>query len=224
MDLSHTIALSMGLAWASGINLYAALLMLGLMGATGHIELPPGLEVLQEPAVIIAAGFMYCVEFFADKVPGVDTGWDTLHTFVRVPAGAVLAAMAVGDVSMAAQVAAAIVGGTLTTATHATKAGSRVMINTSPEPFSNWTASIAEDLVVFAGLWTALTYPSLFLILLFAFVVLIIWLLPRIWRGVRMIARHVASWFGGESPASSAPADAAALSISLGRDEEGTRK
>lgn len=223
MDLSHTIALGMGLAWASGINLYAALLMLGLMGATGHIDLPPGLEVLQQPVVIAAAGFMYCVEFFADKVPGVDTGWDTLHTFVRVPAGAVLAAMAVGDVSMAAQVAAAIVGGTLTTATHATKAGSRVMINTSPEPFSNWTASIAEDLVVFAGLWTALSHPSLFLFLLFAFVVLMIWLLPRIWRGVRLIARRVASWFGAADPAARVPGDAAALSISLGRDEEGRR-
>jgi len=221
MDLSHTIALGMGLAWASGINLYAALLMLGLMGASGHMELPPGLEVLQEPAVIMAAGFMYCVEFFADKVPGVDTGWDTLHTFVRVPAGAVLAAMAVGDVSMAAQVAAAIVGGSLSAATHATKAGSRVLINTSPEPFSNWTVSIAEDLAVFAGLWTALTYPSLFLILLFGFVVLAIWLLPRIWRGVRLIAHKLASWFGGRPAQVSAAADPAVLRISLADEERG---
>ncbi len=99
MDLTSTIALGMGAAWASGLNLYAALLMLGLMGATGHMELPPGLEILQEPPVLMAAGFMSCVEFFADKVPGVDTGWDTIHTFVRVPAGAVLAATAVGDVS-----------------------------------------------------------------------------------------------------------------------------
>lgn len=221
MDLTHTIALGMGLAWASGINLYAALLMLGLMGASGHMELPPGLEVLQEPAVIIAAGFMYCVEFFADKVPGVDSGWDTLHTFVRVPAGAVLAAMAVGDVSMAAQVAAAIVGGSLSAATHATKAGSRVMINTSPEPFSNWTVSLAEDLAVFAGLWTALSYPSLFLMLLFAFVVLMIWLLPRIWRGVRLLARKLASLFGGRPVQDTAPADPAALRISLADEERG---
>ena len=222
MDLSHTIALGMGLAWASGINLYAALLMLGLMGATGHMDLPPGLQVLQEPVVIIAAGFMYCVEFFADKVPGVDTGWDTVHTFVRVPAGAVLAAMALGDVSMGAQVAAAIVGGALATATHATKAGSRVMINTSPEPFSNWTVSIAEDVAVFAGLWTALRHPSLFLVLLGAFVVLMIWLMPRLWRAIRLIARRVAGWFGGAAPAGGVPADvdAAALRLSL-RHEPG---
>jgi hypothetical protein len=224
MDLSHTIALGMGLAWASGINLYAALLMLGLMGASGHMELPPGLEVLQEPAVIMAAGFMYCVEFFADKVPGVDTGWDTLHTFVRVPAGAVLAAMAVGDVSMAAQVAAAIVGGSLSAATHATKAGSRVMINTSPEPFSNWTVSIAEDLAVFAGLWTALNYPSLFLILLFGFVVLMIWLLPKIWRGVRLLGRKLAGLFA-ETPrrefAPDTPQRPDTLRISLADEERG---
>ncbi len=201
MDLSQIIALTMGVAWASGLNLYAALLMLGLMGATGHMQLPPGLEVLQEPPVIFAAGFMYCVEFFADKVPGVDTGWDAVHTFLRVPAGAVLAATAVGDVSMAAQVAAAIVGGTLAGATHLTKAGSRVMVNTSPEPVSNWTLSIAEDLAVFAGLWTALNYPLLFLGLLALFIVLMIWLLPKIWRGIRAVYHKLAGWLGGAPPA-----------------------
>jgi len=206
MDLTQIIALGMGAAWASGINLYAALLMLGLMGATGHMQLPPGLEVLQEPPVILAAGFMYCVEFFADKVPGVDNGWDTVHTFVRVPAGAVLAATALGDVSMAAQVAAAIVGGTLAGATHATKAGSRVLINTSPEPFSNWTVSIAEDVAVFAGLWTALEYPLAFLVLLAAFVLLIAWLLPRIWRGVRALYRRLARWLAGRPDEPEVPA------------------
>ena len=204
MDLSQTIALCMGVAWASGLNLYAALLMLGLMGATGYMQLPPGLEVLQEPPVIMAAGFMYCVEFFADKVPGVDNGWDTLHTFLRVPAGAVLAATAVGDVSMAAQVAAAIVGGTLAAATHATKAGGRVMVNTSPEPVSNWTVSIAEDVAVFGGLWVALNHPNLFLALLVLFIIAMIWLLPKIWRGVRALARHLASWLrAGDGPARS---------------------
>ena len=113
MDLAHVIALSMGLAWASGLNLYAAILMLGVMGATGHIALPPDLEPLTHPVVIAAAAFMYCVEFFADKVPGVDTGWDTLHTFIRIPAGAVLAAGAIGDVSLPAQIAAALIGGSL---------------------------------------------------------------------------------------------------------------
>ena len=199
------IALGMGAAWASGINLYAALLMLGLMGATGHMELPPGLEILQEPPVLLAAGFMYCVEFFADKVPGVDNGWDTVHTFIRVPAGAILAATALGDVSMAAQVAAAIVGGTLAGATHAAKAGSRVLINTSPEPVSNWTVSIAEDLAVFGGLWAALNFPLLFLALLAGFIVAMIWLLPRIWRGVRAVFRRLARWFSG-SPEPHGPA------------------
>jgi hypothetical protein len=206
MDLTSTIALGMGAAWASGLNLYAALLMLGLMGATGHMELPPGLEILQEPPVLMAAGFMYCVEFFADKVPGVDTGWDTIHTFVRVPAGAVLAATAVGDVSMAAQVASAIIGGTLAGATHATKAGSRVMINTSPEPVSNWTVSLAEDVAVFGGLWAALNYPAAFLAVLVVFIGLMIWLLPKIWRGVRAVFRKLSAWFSGKSePQVSAP-------------------
>jgi hypothetical protein len=200
MDLAQTIALCMGVAWASGLNLYAALLMLGLMGATGHMELPPGLEVLQEPVVLLAAGFMYCVEFFADKVPGVDNGWDTLHTFLRVPAGAVLAATAVGDVSMPAQVAAAIVGGTLAAATHATKAGGRVMINTSPEPVSNWTVSVAEDLAVFGGLWAALNYPVAFLVMLGLFVLLMVWLLPKIWRGVVAVGRRLGSLLRGDTP------------------------
>ena len=205
MDLTQTIALGMGVAWASGINLYAALLMLGLMGATGHMELPPGLEILQEPPVIMAAGFMYCVEFFADKVPGVDTGWDTLHTFVRVPAGAVLAATAVGDVSMAAQVAGAIIGGTLAGATHATKAGSRVLINTSPEPVSNWTVSLGEDLAVFGGLWAALNYPAAFVAALIVFIIAMIWLLPKIWRGVRAVFRRLAALFSNQ-PAAAQPA------------------
>ncbi len=226
MDLTQTIALCMGVAWASGINLYAALLMLGLMGATGHMVLPPGLEVLQEPPVIMAAGFMYCVEFFADKVPGVDNGWDTVHTFLRVPAGAVLAATAVGEVGMGAQVAAAIIGGSLSAATHATKAGSRVLINTSPEPFSNWTVSIAEDLAVFAGLWVALNHPLLFLAILIAFIIAMIWLLPKIWRGVRAVFTRLSRWLSGQrGPAPAAPSGAppgsdGQLRFSLGAPED----
>jgi len=197
MELSHTIILSMGLAWASGINLYAALLMLGLMGATGHMELPPDLQVLQDPLVLAAAGFMYCVEFFADKVPGVDNGWDAIHTFIRIPAGAVLAATAVGDVSLPAQVAAAIIGGTLATGSHVTKAGSRVLVNTSPEPLSNWALSIAEDLTVVAGLWTALNYPWAFAAALLVFIVLMIWFLPKLWRGIQSVFGTLRSWLGG---------------------------
>ena len=196
MDITQTIALSMGVAWASGINLYAAILMLGYMGATGNIELPPGLEILTDPMVMAAAGFMYCVEFFTDKVPGVDTGWDGISTFIRIPAGAILAAGAVGDVSQAAQLAAAIAGGTLATGSHITKAGSRVLINTSPEPFSNWLASIGEDIAVIMGLWAALYNPLLFIILLILFILLMIWLLPKIWRGIRKVFGFLARLFG----------------------------
>jgi hypothetical protein len=183
----NTIALTMGVAWASGINLYATILVLGVLGATGNMTLPPGLEVLAHPAVIAAAGFMYLVEFVADKMPGADTGWDTFHTFIRIPAGALLAAGAVGDVNPAIALAAAIIGGSIAAGTHATKSGTRVIINTSPEPITNWTASVVEDLVVIAGLWTALNHPWVFLVLLTGFLVLMIWLLPKLWRGIRKV-------------------------------------
>jgi hypothetical protein len=200
MDITHTIALTMGVAWASGINLYATLLVLGYMGMTGNIDLPPDLQILSDPMVMVAAGLMYCIEFFADKVPGVDTGWDTLHTFIRIPAGAVLAAGAVGDVGTGAQLAAGLVGGTLATGTHATKAGSRVLINTSPEPVTNWFTSVGEDVAVVLGLWTALNNPVLFLALLAVFIVLMIWLLPKIWRGIRKLLAWLRQRLGGNAP------------------------
>jgi len=186
-QVASTIALTMGVAWASGINLYATILVLGLLGATGNMTLPPDLQVLAHPAVIAAAGFMYLVEFVADKIPGVDTGWDTFHTFIRIPAGALLAAGAVGDVNPAIALAAAIIGGGMAAGTHATKSGTRVIINTSPEPVSNWTASLVEDIVVIAGLWTALNHPWLFLVFLIGFIVLMIWLLPKLWRGIKKV-------------------------------------
>jgi hypothetical protein len=179
-----TIALTMGVAWASGINLYAAILVLGVLGATANITLPPDLMILTDPLVITAAAVMYAVEFFADKIPGVDNGWDTVHTFIRIPLGALLAAAAVGEVNPPVAVAAALLGGSLAAATHVTKSGARVLINTSPEPFTNWLASLGEDAVVIAGLWTALHYPLLFMVLLLIFIVLIAILLPKIWRGV----------------------------------------
>jgi hypothetical protein len=191
MDITQTIALTMGVAWASGINLYAAIVMLGYLGATGNIDLPPELHILTSPAVMLAAGVMYCIEFFADKVPGVDSGWDMIQTFIRIPAGAVLAAGAVGEVGAGPQLAAAIAGGSLAAGSHLVKAGGRVLINTSPEPFTNWFASVSEDVAVIAGLWTALHHPILFLVLLGVFIALMIWLLPRIWRGVKKIFFHV---------------------------------
>jgi hypothetical protein len=170
--------------------------MLGYMGMTGNIVLPEQLDILSDPLVMTAAGFMYCVEFFADKVPGVDTGWDTLHSFIRIPAGAMLAAGAVGDVTPAVELSAALLGGSLAAGSHATKAGSRLLINTSPEPVSNWAASIGEDLLVIGGLWTALHHPVLFLIALLAFIVLMIWLLPRLWRLLKSVFRRIGSWLG----------------------------
>lgn len=193
-----TIALSAGAAWASGINLYAVLLVLGIGGASGYIGLPAELQILQNPLVIAAAGLMYCVEFFADKTPGVDSTWDALHTFIRVPAGAMLAAGAMGDVNPAVELAAAITGGSLAAASHATKAGSRMLINTSPEPVSNWAASFAEDFLVLAGLWTALNHPVAFLVLLVAFIALVIWLLPKIWRLLKLMFTKLKRLLSGD--------------------------
>jgi hypothetical protein len=183
----QTIALTMGVAWASGINLYAAILVLGIMGSTGNIALPPDLMILTDPLIISGAGVMYIIEFFADKIPGVDNGWDTVHTFIRIPLGALLAAAAVGDANPSVAITAAILGGGLAASTHATKAGTRVLINASPEPFTNWFVSLGEDAAVIAGLWAALHYPILFVIFIILFILLLIWLLPKIWRGVTKI-------------------------------------
>ncbi len=201
MEAVEAIALMMGAAWASGINLYATILVLGWMGSTGQMVLPEELAILSDPTVMFAAGVMYFVEFFADKVPGVDTGWDTIHTFIRIPAGAMMAAGAAQglDIGPAAELAALLLGGGLAATSHATKAGTRVLINTSPEPVTNWTASIAEDIAVVGGLWAALNYPWAFLVALVLFVALVIWLLPKIWRAIKRIARAVRRWFSGDS-------------------------
>lgn len=202
MDIVQPIAMALGVSWASGINLYAAILVLGILGITGNIVLPPDLAILANPLVIGAAGLMYAVEFFADKVPGVDTLWDTIHTFIRIPAGAVLAAGAVGEMGMGIELAAGLVGGTLAATTHATKAGTRAVANTSPEPFSNWILSIGEDIAVIGGLWAALKHPWVFIGLLALFVALMIWLLPKIWRGVK----RVFGWLFGRGKQEPPPA------------------
>lgn len=200
METIDTLALTLGAGWAAGINLYAAVLVLGYLGMTGSVVLPPGLEVLSDPLVMSIAGIMYCIEFFADKTPGVDSGWDTLHTFIRIPAGAILAAGAASgfEVNQAAELAAALVGGSLAAGSHFTKTGSRLLINTSPEPVTNWTASILEDLAVIGGLWTALNYPLLFLVLLALFVVLVIWLFPKLWRALKNLFHRIGRFFGGK--------------------------
>jgi uncharacterized protein DUF4126 len=196
------IALMLGAGWASGINLYAAILAIGIMGNTGVMVLPEDLALVGHPLVLVAAGFMYCVEFFADKIPGVDNGWDALHTFIRVPAGAVLASAAVGDVSEPIALAAALVGGGLALTSHTTKAGSRVMVNTSPEPFSNIGLSLMEDAVVFFGIWTAFNHPYLFIGLLILFLIFAAWLLPKIWRGIKRVLSLLTRPFQSKDPVS----------------------
>ncbi|MCB1785260.1 MAG: DUF4126 domain-containing protein [Gammaproteobacteria bacterium] len=199
MDTIETVSLMLGAAWASGINLYAAILVLGWLGGMGQVDLPPGLEVLSQPAVMLAAGGMFAVEFFADKIPGVDTAWDALHTFIRIPAGAMLAASAAQglDAGPATELIGLLLGGGIAATSHATKAGARIVLNTSPEPISNWGASLAEDVSVFAGLWAALNHPWVFLALFVVFLVLVAWLLPKIWRAIKRAARALRRWFGG---------------------------
>ena len=189
LQVLQTVALASLLAWASGIRLYCVIFAVGLAGHIGYIELPAGLKVLGHPWVIGAAGFLLVMEFLVDKVPGIDSAWDAFHTFIRIPAGALLAAGATGDTLSALTVAAGLLGGTITAGTHFAKAGGRAIINASPEPFSNWGASLTEDTLVLSGIWFAFTYPLVFLIALLAFLALIIWLLPKLWRGINEVFR-----------------------------------
>ena len=198
-ELSALIAMTLGVGWASGINLYAAVFALGIAGSTGYVDLPASLDIIQSPWVIGTAGFMYLVEFFADKIPGVDSGWDAMHTFIRIPAGALLASGMLGEQGMALQLAAGLAGGTMAAGSHATKAGTRALINTSPEPVTNWTASITEDVAVFGGIWLMFNHPWMFLCLLVVFVLVAIWLLPRIWRALKVMFRKIRSFFGGSA-------------------------
>jgi hypothetical protein len=191
LQVLQSVALASLLAWASGLRLYLVVFAVGLAGYLGYIELPAGLEVLQHPWVIGAAGVLLTMEFLVDKVPGLDSLWDALHTFIRIPAGALLAAGATGDTLSALTVAAGLLGGTITAGTHFTKAGGRAIINASPEPFSNWAASLTEDAVVLAGIWFAFLFPLFFLAALAVFVALVVWLLPRLWRGVASVLRRL---------------------------------
>ena len=185
MDTLQSLALAGGLAWASGMRLYAVVFLAGLLGRLGYLQLPATLSVLENPWIIGLSGVLLCIEFLADKVPAVDSAWDALQGFIRIPAGALLAALAMGEHDPALRVAAGLLGGTLTAGTFAAKAGGRALINTSPEPFSNVTASLGEDILTASGLWIAVAHPILFLILLGLFILLLVWLLPKIWRGIR---------------------------------------
>ena len=188
MELAE-LAIAAALAWGAGLRAYAVLFLAGLAGALGWLELPEHLRVLQHPLVLGASGFMTFVEFFADKLPWVDSVWDAVHSFIRVPTGAALAAAVFGDASAAVALAAAILGGTLAAGVHLAKAGTRAAINTSPEPFTNWSASLAEDAMVPAGLWLAVVHPAAFFVLLAIFLVAAALLVRVIWRGLRRLLR-----------------------------------
>lgn len=189
MELISQLALAGGLAWASGIRLYAVVFIVGMLGRFDLMDLPGQLAVLEHDWVLWASGIMLVGEFVADKVPLFDSLWDTFHTFIRLPGGMALAYAAMGDQGEAAQLAAALVGGTIVTGTHLTKAATRATINASPEPFSNWFTSFFEDGIVLFGLWLAMNYPIVFLVLLGVFLALVAWLLPKLFRAVRSLFR-----------------------------------
>jgi len=205
LDTTHLVALAAALGWASGLRLYAVLFIVGGVGFLGWVDLPHGLKLLAHPWVLGASGFMCLVEFFADKIPGVDSLWDAVHTFIRIPAGAALAASVFGGEPTAATLAAAIVGGSLAAGSHLAKSGSRALINTSPEPFSNWAASFGEELAVGTVLWLAFAYPVAALIVLALSVVLMIWLIPKVWRFLRFIVSRVLAVFGAVDHARATP-------------------
>ncbi len=203
MEALASLATAAGLGWASGVRLYAVVFFLGLLHFFGIYTLPANLQTLGNGWVMGAAGFMFLVEFLADKIPGFDSVWDAAHTFIRVPAGALLAAAAVAGGDPGMSVAAAILGGTIAAGSHITKASTRALINTSPEPFSNWTASFSEDALSIGALWTALFYPLVFLGFLIVFFILAIWLLPKIWRGLKRVLASIRQLFG--RPAAETP-------------------
>jgi hypothetical protein len=195
LDIAQLIALAAVLGFASGIRLYAVLLVVGLVGYAGWVPLPSGLSILQHPWVIGASAAMFLVEFVADKVPGVDSVWDAIQTFIRIPAGAALAAGVFGGMDSAAwTTVAAILGGSLAATSHFTKAGTRAAANTSPEPFSNFGLSVAEDITTAGLLWLVLTHPLVALALVVALVLLAAWLLPKL---IRFVVRVLKKVFGG---------------------------
>jgi hypothetical protein len=192
-QLLQAVALASLVAWASGLRLYLVVFVLGLAASQGYVALPEGLEVLSHPWVIGAAGILLAVEFLADKIPGVDSAWDALHTFIRIPAGALLAAGATGNDITALTVAAGLLGGSITAGTHLAKAGGRAAINMSPEPLSNWIASFTEDALVLGGIWVALNYPAVFLASLAAFIMFATWFVFVFAQFVRTRLRRAAA-------------------------------
>ena len=198
MDMTGLVALAAALGWASGLRLYLVVFLTGLAGAMGWIALPSGLHVLQNPLMLGASGFMLFVEFFADKIPGVDALWNIVHSVIRVPAGAALAAAVFGADDATMGVVAGLLGGTLAATSLATKVATRAAINTSPEPITNVGASFFEEGLVMGGMWLAIQHPILFGLALSITLVLMIWLLVSTLRFLRAIGAQLAAFFRGE--------------------------
>jgi len=185
----------MGASWVSGINVYATVATLGLLSRFAHLKLPGELEVLSSWWVIGIAVFMFVVEFIADKIPVVDSTWDVIHTFIRIPAGAVLAATAFGDFDRSVQVIAFLLGGGLALSSHGTKAATRAVINTSPEPVSNIVVSLAEDVLVVVSILLAVFLPIVIFFVIAAGIVVTVWVLPRVIRFFRQVFRKIRGLF-----------------------------
>ncbi len=197
MNLIQILGLAVGSAWTSGINLYATVAVLGLLQHYGLARLPGGLHALDNWWVIGVALGLYVVEFFADKIPYVDTVWDAVHTFIRVPAGAALAAAATSDVSPAVQVIALLVGGGLALSTHGTKATVRAAANVSPEPVTNWILSFVEDVIAVGAIVLAVLHPVVILIVVAVFLVVFAWVVPKVLRRLRRMAARARDFFRG---------------------------
>jgi uncharacterized protein DUF4126 len=198
MSFITTLALAMGASWVSGINLYAGVATLGLLGRFAHLNLPGELGVVTNWWVIGAASALYIIEFFADKIPLVDSAWDAIHTFIRIPAGAVLAAAAFGDFDKGVQVIAFLLGGGLALSSHGAKAATRAVINTSPEPVSNISASLAEDVVAVGSIAVAPFYPVFVIVVVVIGVIVSVILVPRIVRYMRGLSARLRKLAGNQ--------------------------
>jgi hypothetical protein len=196
MDFISTLAISMGASWVSGINLYATVATLGLLSRFANLKLPGELEVLTNWWVIGVALFLFVIEFVADKIQLVDSVWDVIHTFIRIPAGAILAATAFGDFDRRVQVIALLVGGGLALTSHGTKAATRALVNASPEPVSNIAVSLAEDVLVVISVLLALFLPVLVFFVIGAGVAFSLWMLPKVVRFFQNVGTRIRGLFG----------------------------
>jgi Domain of unknown function (DUF4126) len=191
MEMISQLALAGGLSWASGLRLYLTVFIVGLLAKFNYIHLPTALDILSNPIVLGVAGALAAIEFLADKIPYVDSAWDGIQTFIRIPAGALLAMGAINSADPVVATIAALLGGSLTSMTHATKAGSRAFINTSPEPVSNIATSFGEEGLLLGGGWLALMHPAVFIGVLFGFILVMIWLIPKLWRGIKSVLGNI---------------------------------